>query len=193
MDSGYNIEDVKQIEILSSAVRGEILDIIEFFGKLSIREISEHTGRSQHSLYHHIKMLHEVELIYESETRKVNGQIESIYDVPGRPMRLKYDSEDTSVTSKILSIIRGIVSTNMRDFQRAFDNFLIHRHKNLHNVTHTREIGWLSDEEVYEFQMKMRRLLLEFKVRDKPVCEAKRKLYTLSVLLVPKKQSKIEA
>ena len=185
MISGYAIKDLEQIRALNSAVRSEIIDIVELSGVSTIKQISALIGRSPHSLYFHVKILVTVGLLIETGVIKNGKQKEIQYDVPDRPMNLTYDLTIPDMNSAVQGVVDGILSMISRDFKKALEAKAIQKFDMRHNVMHTRAISWLSAEQVQELQRTMYDTISSFKSEGENKNLQKKNLYALSVHLVP--------
>lgn len=184
MKKPYPITDLEQFKALTSPVRGEILDIVNLMGPLSIAEMAEYVGKPIDSLYYHVRKLVRVGLLVNVAKRKSKRQMESIYDLAGRPMFLQYVPSQTEYVENVIKSIASMLRLTERNFRNAFEKDLIKVSDSRRNVEHVRVIGWQTEEEVQETRAKIRKIINRFNFSAK-----KRKktsnLFALTTILIP--------
>lgn len=111
------ITDPRQLEAITSARRQDILDRLEAYGPLSIRELADQVGARPSALYHHIQRLTEVGLVVEAGTRTRRRKREQLYNTPSPQMRL-LDALTSPDNAEWMVEIVGAQSRQMvRDFR----------------------------------------------------------------------------
>jgi len=88
------IFDPEKMWVLASPIRVEVLNAVCALGECSAAHIAELTGRSRTSLYPHIEMLLEAELIVESGVRLAGKRYEQLYRPIARLVATKHNSKD---------------------------------------------------------------------------------------------------
>jgi DNA-binding transcriptional ArsR family regulator len=184
MSQPYPITDPAQFEALSSPARGEILDLVELLGPLSIAELARHLGRKPDSLYYHVRKLAAVGLLVESEKRKARRQEEVVYDLPGRPASLCYEPRETQLVRCVLKSIAGMLRLAERNFRQAYEKGLVRVIGGRRNTTHARVLGWFTEEEIVALQDEVERVVGEFRASARKR-RAESRLYALTTILVP--------
>lgn len=184
MNNPCKMTDLSQVDALTSPVRGEIVDVVDLMGASSIAEIATVIGRPVDSLYYHVRKLLKVGLLVETEKRKARRQTESVYDLPGRPMSLDYDSTDSEFIRRLIGSIAGMLRLTGRDFKAAFDKQLVRDSVNGRNVIHSRALGWFTDEEVREIRAKIQETIATFRSSTR-TRKSDSRLYALTTILVP--------
>ena len=112
------IRDPAQVRALASPARQEIIDALAAAGACSAAELAGHLGRPPDALYFHLKRLLAVGLIVEREPRRNGRHIATVYDVPGRPVRIQYGG---AVGGPALQqVVGSALRLAGRDFGRAF-------------------------------------------------------------------------
>jgi hypothetical protein len=144
------ITDPRQIEAVASPVRQEIVDVVHATGPSSAGEIAELLGRPQDGLYYHIRELLKVGLLREVEVRETARRDEAVYDVPGRPLRLRYKPGDRRNTAAVARTIRSMLRLAERNFARAMQRDTLVVRGPARNVWGGRFKGWLSAAELRE-------------------------------------------
>src|SRR5215212_9863125 len=84
----YWILDKRQLEVMGSPRRHDIVDRLAAGGPMSIRELAEQIGAQPTGLYHHIAKLAAVGLVIESGSRIVSRRREQLFATPAPRMRL---------------------------------------------------------------------------------------------------------
>ncbi|MEM9084040.1 MAG: helix-turn-helix domain-containing protein [Planctomycetota bacterium] len=99
--AGYVVESHEQLEAVSSPARRELIDAVQLLGSCSIAEIAEVLGKPADSLYYHVRVLLKVGLLKQVGIRKGSRRDEALYDLPGRPLRFRFDPKD-EMSAKLL-------------------------------------------------------------------------------------------
>jgi predicted ArsR family transcriptional regulator len=113
----YVIERRDQIAALESSVRQEVIDTIQAAGPRSALEIASLMGRPADALYYHIRRLQSVGLLVVSETRRRGRRDEAVYDLVGRPLKLRYPEHRDARTHPLMRLVRSMLRTAERDFR----------------------------------------------------------------------------
>lgn len=149
------IRSPAQVRALASPARQEIIDALVAAGPCSIAELAAHTGRASDSLYHHIRILKKTGLILERDPRKTGRHIAAIYDLPARPVFIRYaDAQPKALASVIASAQR----LGLRDFRRALGKPDTVGDGPARNLWAGRVKGWAGPEELAEVNALLRRL-----------------------------------
>lgn len=114
----YDITDPRQIAALASSTRQSIVDLVQSAGPLTVSEIAERVNRRADSIYYHLKTLVKVGLLLESFDAEVRGRSIATYDVPGRPLRLRYDLSSKASTRALNRVAQSMLRGAYRDFAR---------------------------------------------------------------------------
>jgi YD repeat-containing protein len=115
----YVISRPEQIGALASAVRQDIVDAVTAIGRSTAPEIARSLGRRPDGLYFHLRHLVKVGLLEEGERPNGNGRMTSTYDVPGRPLRIKYDLAGAVTARALNRVAASMLRTANRSFARA--------------------------------------------------------------------------
>ena len=120
-DRGYVVHRPEQLEALSSPARREIVDTVQLIGPCSIVEVAEVLGKPADSLYYHVRKLARVGLLVQVAIRRGQRREEAVYDVPGRPMRLRLDPKDPLAASILSSSAAATLRLAERNFRSAVE------------------------------------------------------------------------
>lgn len=146
----YEISEPAQLEALASPVRQEIVDVVQAAGPCSAGEIAELLGRAQDGLYYHIRTLLGVGLLREAGARETVRRDETLYDVPSRALRLRYEPADPRNASGVTRIIRSMLRLAERNFTRAMRRDDLSVRGPTRNIWGGRFKGWLTQTELRE-------------------------------------------
>ena len=108
------------IRLLASPLRQSIVDLIVGHGPLSVAELSELLGKPADRLYYHVKRMVAVGLLIEGEQEPTNGRPGTLFDVPARPVMLRYQPQSPSNRKSVQGVVDGMLRAARRDFSRGF-------------------------------------------------------------------------
>jgi DNA-binding transcriptional ArsR family regulator len=184
MSRPYAITELRQFEALTSPVRGEIIDFVNLMGPSSIEEIAEYMGRPVDSLYYHVRRLEKVGLLVDVARRKSRRQMESVFDLPGRPMFLKYEPSQATHVKKVLKSIKAMLSATERNFGKAFESDLVRVANERRNFDHALTLGWFTEDEIQRIRKQIRIIIGKFHSSARHRKNSS-DLYNLTVMLIP--------
>src|SRR5262245_60587836 len=116
----FTVTRTDAIRLLASPLRQAIVDLIIGRGALSVAELSELLGKPADRLYYHVKRLVAVGLLVEGEQQPTNGRPQTLFDVPGRPLYLRYQPQSSSNRRAVQRVVDGMLRAARRDFSRGF-------------------------------------------------------------------------
>ncbi len=120
-DNTFWITRREQYECLMSSRRMDIIDLLANTGPRSIREIASLIGVKPSSLYHHIDLLLQVDLIELAGTRVVNRRQEKLYQAPGRTLRYGMTFDDPGAFALYSRIGDAQARQSARDLRRGME------------------------------------------------------------------------
>jgi DNA-binding transcriptional ArsR family regulator len=153
----YYVTELKQLLALATPGREDIIDAVAVLGPCTVPEIGKFVGRSRNAIYYHVRALRDCGLLLESELRREGVKRTLQYDLPGRPLILKYSLSTPRSRRAVMKIGRVRFRSGERGFLRACnaEHVVVEGpHRNLW-VAHWK--GWLTDKDLE----KANRLLLE--------------------------------
>jgi biotin operon repressor len=153
----YYVTELKQLLVLATPGREDIIDAVAVLGPCTVPDIAQFLGRSRNALYYHVRALRDCGLLVESEVQREGVRRTSQYDLPGRPLIVKYNLTTPRSRRAVMKLGRLRFRSGERGFVRACqrgDAVVEGPHRNLW-VAHWK--GWLTDEDLEEAN----RLLLE--------------------------------
>lgn len=116
------IDRPRQLAALASPARQEVVDAIAAAGPSTIAEIAAALGRPADRLYFHVRALERVGLLNRIGERRDGRHVAKIYDVPGRPLRLRYQPDSPSNARAVGAVVDGVLRLARRDFRRALSS-----------------------------------------------------------------------
>jgi hypothetical protein len=117
----FTITDVKAIRLLASPVRQAILAHIVASGPLTVAQHSAELHRPADRLYYHVRLLERAGLLRATDASPASGRPESAFDVPGRPMQLKYEPRQPANRKAVGRVLRGVLRSARGDVDRALN------------------------------------------------------------------------
>ena len=115
----YYVETTKQLLAMGTPGREEIVDAVGAIGPCSVPEIARFVGRPRNALYYHIRELRDCGLLIESKVQRDGVKTTSLYDVPGRPVIVRYDLSTPRTRKAVVQIARARFRSGERGFVRA--------------------------------------------------------------------------
>ncbi len=153
----YYVTELKQLLVLATPEREDIIDAIAVLGPSTVPDIARFLGRSHNSLYYHVRALRDCGLLLESAVQREGVRRTSQYDLPGRPLIVKYNLSTPRSRRAVMKLGRIRFRSGERGFVRACkpEHAVVEGpHRNLW-ASHWN--GWLTDKDLEE----VNRLLLE--------------------------------
>jgi hypothetical protein len=179
----YVARQPQQLLAIAALGRDDILDAIINIGPCSIAELARFLGRSRNGLYYHIRALRNCGMLLESY-RLVGKQKIACYDVPGRPISVRFELATAASRRAVLALVRARLRSATRAFIRACraDVAVVDgARRNLWGSTYK---GWLSDAELQRINEDFLRMITTFRKDAGPV-NVERKYYELTFVLAP--------
>ena len=155
----YYVTELKQLLVLATPGREDIIDAVAILGPCTVPDIAQFLGRSRNALYYHVRALRDSGLLVESEVQREGVKRTSQYDLPGRPLIVKYNLTTPRSRRAVMKLGRLRFRSGERGFVRACqrdDAVVEGSHRNLW-VAHWK--GWLTDEDLEEANRLLLRLV----------------------------------
>jgi len=149
-DPAYYVTSVKQLLVLAKPGREDIIDAIAVRGPSTVPEIAAFLGRTRNSLYYHVDVLAKAGLLVEETVRRQGIKSTARYDLPGRPMIVKYDLSTPRNRRAVIRLGLGRFHAGKRSFVRACNSELAVAEGPRRNLWISYWEGWLSDDELHE-------------------------------------------
>jgi DNA-binding transcriptional ArsR family regulator len=178
----YRISRSDQIRALATPARQEIIDALLSSGPGSAKDIAGALGRPADSLYYHIRKLKRVGLLIEAESRRRGKRDETVFDVPGRPMRIDCDLGNRKVADGIVDALGAMLRITQRDFGEAVAHGAAVVDGPYRALWGGRVKGWISKAQLKEINQHLQEIC---KIVLFPRSRAGRDLHSLSFVLTP--------
>ena len=175
------VRDPRQIEVLASAARQEIIDVVKSLGPCPVAEMARQLGRSADSLYYHVRRLESVGLLKRQALRRRGGREGSLYRTPRPRSRLVYETSNAANVRAVGRVVTSMLRVAERDFRRALRPGAVVEGLR-RNLWAARATTWLTGSELEEINRLLRRVLEIIESRRSP---DGRRLYTLTWVLAP--------
>jgi biotin operon repressor len=153
----YYAATLKQLYALATPGREDITDAIGVLGPCTVPDIARFLGRPRNAIYYHVRALRDCGLLVESKVRRDGVKTTSHYDLPGRPLIVKYDLRTARSRRAVMKIARARFRSGERGFLRACHPAHAVVKGPLRNLWVAHWKGWLTDRDLREAN----RLLLE--------------------------------
>lgn len=155
----YYVTSLKQLLALASPGREDIIDAVGVLGPCSVPEIAKFVGRPRNALYYHITALRDRGLLIETSIQRDGIKTTSLYDLPGRPMIVRYDLTSPRIRSAVVQLGRRRFRTGERGFVRACKSDIPVTHGPMRNLWVSHWKGWLSDAQLREANVLFNKLV----------------------------------
>jgi len=178
------IENAAALGTLVSTVRQEIVDTIEAIGgDVAVADIATHLGRPADGLYYHLRRLVDGGILREGEDRgDGRGRRYGTAAPRGRRVRLKYGRGTRANRTTVAKVVRGMLRTAERDFDRALRGSGAVGEGALRDLWASRLKGWVGEADLREINRLLARLS-ELLMQPREV--GRDRLLTLAWVLAP--------
>ena len=148
MTRPYIVDSPAQLAALASPGREDLLDAIGLLGPCKVSDVARFLRRSPHALYYHLRQLRRHGLVLESRRLDERNTPAAYYDVPGRPILVRYDLSTKRGRRAVTSLGTLRLRAAMRGFVRACRAGDATTHGSLRNLWVAHWKGWLSDQDL---------------------------------------------
>jgi predicted ArsR family transcriptional regulator len=155
----YLISDRRQVKALASPVRQDIVDVLASIGPATAPEIARSLGRRPDGLYFHLRLLSRVGLLKEATRPNDGGRMVATYDVPGRPLRIRYDLSNRAGSRAVSRVTASMLRTANRGFARAAAKGDARVTGPRRELWAARTRGWLSEDGLKEVNETFARII----------------------------------
>ena len=175
------IENPKEIELLASPTRIEIVDTLESLGgEASVAELAAQLGRPADGLYYHLRQLAEGGLLVETATPE--GRRYRTRMPEGERLRLRYKPGKNANAKAVGDVAASVLRVAGRDFKRAIANPDAVAEGALRELWAARNKGWVGDVELAEINRLLMRVIA---LLHRPRTTARDRLLALSWIVAP--------
>jgi DNA-binding transcriptional ArsR family regulator len=180
----FLVTSAKQLQVIASPGREEIMDVVSLIGPCSITELAGALGRSRNSLYYHVRALRDCGLLVETQRSREGQKRTAYYDPSGRPLAVHFDLSTKDRKRAVIALARARIRSAARGFERACRPGAVLVEGSRRNLWATHLKGWLSDEELEEANELFARLIHLIGRSARESVQAKRS-YEFTFVLAP--------
>jgi DNA-binding transcriptional ArsR family regulator len=180
----FVVSSPKQLQIIAWPGREEIIDVVALIGPCRITELASVVGRSRNSLYYHVRALRDAGLLLETHRSGEGTKTTAYYDVPGRPLSVRFDLSTPSRRRAVLALARTRIRCGARGFEQACKPGAVTLEGPRRDLRVTHLKGWLSDQELEETNRLLERLV-ELVGTTERGATMSRKSYEFTFVLAP--------
>jgi DNA-binding transcriptional ArsR family regulator len=159
MTKPFLVTSAKQLRVITSPGREEIVDVVALIGPCNITELAVALGRSRNSLYYHVRALRDCGLLLETRRSGEGKKTTAYYDPPGRPLAVHFDLSTKERKQAVVALARARIRSAARGFERACRPGEVQVDGSHRNLWATHLKGWLSAEELKEANELFARLI----------------------------------
>jgi DNA-binding transcriptional ArsR family regulator len=184
MSKPFLLTSAKQLQVMASPGREEIMDTAALIGPCSITELADALGRSRNSLYYHVRALRDAGLLVETWRSGEGKKATAHYDPAGRPLAVHFDLSTKERRRAVIALARARIRSAARGFERACRPGAVTVEGPQRNLWATHLKGWLSDEELKEVNELFARLI-HLIGRNSRQSDQNKRSYELTFVLAP--------
>jgi DNA-binding transcriptional ArsR family regulator len=175
------IENPKEIGLLASPTRIEIVDTLESLGgEATVAELAAQLGRPADGLYYHLRQLAEGGLLIETATP--DGRRYRTRMPEGEHLRLRYKPGRNANAKAVGDVAASVLRVAGRDFKRAIADPDAIAEGALRELWAARNKGWVGDAELAEINRLLARIIA---LLHRPRTTTRNRLVALSWILAP--------
>jgi DNA-binding transcriptional ArsR family regulator len=173
------IRSEKQLAVLASPQRQEVVDVLAELGPVSVSELAATLGRPADALYFHLRALVAAGLVRKSGSRASGTRSEVLYCTVAPELLLSYEPRREANRTAVSAIVRSML-LGIRDFDRAMRSSDVVVSGARRELWALRKTGRVSPERMTGVNDTIRNLV---RAVSKP--DGKGRLYAITVLLTP--------
>lgn len=184
----FVITKAAQVRALASPARQELIDALAAEpGPSLVADLAEVLGRRPDALYYHLRALEKAGLVTTPGTARTGRRPGAVYDVPGRPVAIRYNAADKALCAALAATTRGMTRLAARDFKRALGSGVTVGDGPLRNIWGARRKGWLNDADLPRINELIRELMACFdRGKRTPDCRPHAAVLVMTPLPDPK-------
>lgn len=191
MKRPFIVSSPRQLEVMASPGRDEILDAAGVIGPCTVGELARFLGRSRHALYYHVRALKQCGLLREAQSAGAGGRVIVRYETPGRPLVARFDLSTPRARRAVLDLAAARLRSASRGFVRACQQQTAVVEGPRRNLWATRWAGALTPQALEEANRLFARLIALFRPRrSKRTDEA---VFELTFVLAPTVRRRVGA
>lgn len=148
MTRPYIVDSPAQLFALASPGREDLVNAIGLLGPCKVSDLARFLGRTPHALYYHLRQLRKHGLILESRRLDERNTPAAYYDLPGRPIIVRYDLSTKRGRRAVSNLGTLRFRSALRGFVRACRAGTARTRGPQRNLWVAHWKGWLSDQDV---------------------------------------------
>jgi DNA-binding transcriptional ArsR family regulator len=153
------IREPRQVRVLASPVRHEIVDTLSALGgKATVAVLAEQLGRHADGLYYHLRLLCRAGLVREVAAGAGVERHYRLAGTRGAPLRLAYRAGRGGNAAALGDYAHGLLQVAERDFRHALDMPGVALGGPRRELWAARNKGWVSAAELAEVNRLLERL-----------------------------------
>ena len=184
MSIPFFVSTPRQLAAIASPGREDIIDAISLIGACSASELARFLGRSAHSLYYHLRALRDCGLIVETVRSRKGARETAYYDVPARPMAVRFDLSTPARKAAVIRLVRRRLETGRKGVERACRSGAVTTEGSERDLWATHVKGWFSPADLRRANALFAGLI-DLLVRGGTERAPKRQPYELTFALSP--------
>ena len=184
MPRPYVVTSLKQLLVIASPGREDIIDAVGLIGPCTVTELAHLVGRSRHALYYHVGALRDCGLLVETRHSGEGRKPTARYDLPGRPLSVRYDLSSERAKRAVIALARTRLRSAARGFVLACRPDVATVEGPRRNLWVARWKGWLSDRELEKVNGHLTKLV-ELLKHDAGPSRAGRRPHEVTFALAP--------
>jgi predicted ArsR family transcriptional regulator len=170
----------KQLSVLASAARQEIVDVLVEIGPASVAQIAATVGRPADALYFHLRALKRAGLVKQDGYRALGGRRELLYRTVARQLALHYEPRNEVNRRAVTALVNSMSRLGGRDFGRAFRQGDVIVAGPQREIWATRKTARMSRSRIAAVNRRIQGLMNALSKRG-----ATGRLYAITVILTP--------
>ncbi len=175
------IENPREIGLLASPTRIEIVDTLEALGgEATVAELAAQLGRPADGLYYHLRQLAAGGLLIETATP--DGRRYRTRMPEGERFSLRYKPGKNANAKAVGDVAASVLRVAGRDFKRAISDPDAIAEGALRELWAARNKGWVGDAELAEINRLLMRIIA---LLHRPRTTTRKRLVALSWILAP--------
>jgi len=170
----------RALQTLASPLRMDLLQAFTPEENLTVQEIAERVGKSQSSLYYHIRKLVEIGVLVEVERRLKGRRYESVYRIAAERIEIEADPASSVQKELVSRLVSSILRKVAREFQSALEAGALSEEEAAQ--VGRRQRAWLSEADVSQINTHLDRIE---KICAKGRPSEGRRLHSILNLVIP--------
>lgn len=177
------IADPRQVRVLASPLRHEIVDTLSALGGgATVAQLAGELGRHADGLYYHLRILRKAGLVEELDGRPAGERRYKLAGSGRAPLRLAYRTGRGGNARALSGYAHGLLQVAERDFVRALAKSAIATGGPRRQLWAARNKGWVSTADLAEVNRLLERLCT---LTSAPRGARRDRLVSLAFVLAP--------